>query len=315
VAETAAVIAKLGANPENNSGVFTPSTTTSILCVLNWLKSQARHRIVVACPAYFSLFHAARRFGIATRPVYLRRSATGFQLGPAVGRLGKTPGVLWLTNPVYGAGVYLENDDIALVNQLLTKGWTVIADECLALSGRELVRQLGHHPNFVGIYSPHKGVCMNGVKFSAVVFHTQHQAFMERWADVWYGGLGASNSLALAHFLSANFDGYATAFTTMIGRLRTLFDTTCRQELVEVDPRAAGHFVSCYFPNVPARLGSSASFLRRVVYETGGSLITGNRSRFHPTCGLSFRVNLARGGPRFAATLHRLIRHVQAGAR
>ncbi|MBI5425734.1 MAG: hypothetical protein HZA32_16790 [Opitutae bacterium] len=143
VAETEAVIAKFGASTQNSFGVFTPSTTTSILCVLNWLRSRARQRIVAVCPAYFSLFHAADRFGIATQKIFLRRSAEGFWLKPAMAKMGRKPGVLWLTNPVYGAGVYFGDDDVAFIDQLLVDGWTVIADECLALPGRELVRRLG----------------------------------------------------------------------------------------------------------------------------------------------------------------------------
>jgi len=314
VEETRPVIEKLGANADAHFGVLTPSTTTSILCVLNWLKCRRgkTKTIIAACPAYFSLFQACRRFGLPIRATYLRRVNGKFMLPPPNNPIWRDRGVLWLTSPVYGAGVYLNREDIAFVDQLLAAGWTVIADECLALPGRELIRTLGHHTNFLSIYSPHKSICVNGVKFSAVVFSVEHQAFMERWVDVWYGGLDCANSLALTHYLSPNYAQFAARFFEAVKPQRAIFDHFCREGGIESDPGAEGHFVSCYLPRVSARLGTSAKFLERLVYDTGGSLITGNRSRFHGSFGLSFRVNLARSGPRFEPTLARLMAHFRA---
>ena len=308
IEETNPVLKKLGASPDVHFGIFTPSTTTSILCVLNWLKSRRRKKIIAVCPAYFSLFQACRQFGLPIQAAYLRRDTGIFTLPRPDNPIWRERGVLWLTSPTYGAGVYLADDDIVFLDKLLTAGWTVIADECLALSGRELIRKLGHHPDFFAIYSPHKGVCVNGIKFSAVVFNVKHQAFMER-------GLSCANSLALTHFLSDNFDSYAAQFFAAIRPQREVFDRFCSEASIEIDQLAAGHFVSCYLPTASSRLGTSPKFLKNLVYQTGGSMITGNRSRFHPSLGLSFRVNLARSGPRFAQTLARIVNHVTGHTR
>jgi hypothetical protein len=182
----------------------------------------------------------------------------------------------------------------------------------LGLPGQELIRKLGHHSNFVAMYSPHKGVCVNGIKFSSILFDLKHQAFMERWADVWYGGLGCSASLAITHFLSANFDTYLARFLEAVAKRRKIFDRLCSENQVEHDVLAKGHFVSCYFPSISSRLGQSKEFFEKLVYATGGSIITGNRSRFHRNFGLCFRVNLARSGSRFEPTLARLVHHVSS---
>ena len=310
ITEPDPVIIKLGGIVGMHSGLFTPSTTTSILCVLNWLKSQRKKKILVMCPSYFSLTHACRRFGLGLSRAYLKRNNGGFSLPPANSSIWREPSVLWITNPVYGAGVYLSKADVLFISGLLKSGWTVVADECLALPGEELIRRLGEHKNFVSIYSPHKSICVNGIKFSVVLFNRKHLAFMERWADVWYGGLGCSSSLAIIHFLSANFDSYQSIFLRSIARQQRIVDQLCRKPFVETDAEAKGHFVSCYFPVLSSRLGNSRMFLEKLVNSTGGSVISGNRSRFGRECGFSFRVNLARSGPNFRPTLARIIEQV-----
>jgi aspartate/methionine/tyrosine aminotransferase len=307
ITETDSVITKLGGVTGLHRGLFTPSTTTSILCVLNWLKKRGMNQLIAMCPAYFSLSHVCHRFGLELKRAYMKRSDACFALPPPGSRIWKKPSVLWLTSPVYSAGVYFSEEDIALVKNLLESGWTVISDECLALPGQEMIRAIGRHPNFVSIYSPHKAVCINGIKFSVVIFNAKHLGFMERWADVWYGGLGCSSSLAIAHFLSPNFDSYLAQFLQAVSCQRILIDQLCKGPHVELDAAAKGHFISCYYPTVSSRLGNSRKFLEQLVNATGGSLISGNRSRFGRELGFSFRVNLARGGPRFRPTLARII--------
>ena len=310
IEQTKPVLSKLGGCEAHHELLFTPSSTSSILCALNWLRSLGIRRMLVACPAYFSVFHASRRFGIELGKIYLRRTNGEFSLPNPRSRTWRKPAALWLTSPVYGAGVYLSPDAIAFVSRLLESGWSVIADECLALPGNELIRTLGRHANFMSIYSPHKSVCVNGVKVSALIYDAKHGRLLDQWADVWYGGLGCSSSAAIAHFLSGNFDSYLSAFLKAIEEQHRRFQLTCEAEGVEIDLSAKGHFVSCYFPALPSGLGNSARFMERLIYATGGSLISGNRSRLHGTIGFSFRVNLARSGALFDPTLARIVRYL-----
>lgn len=308
VDETVSVIEKLGGSPDIHSGVFNASNTTSILCTLNWLVSRRESEIVVSCPAYFSLFYACRRFGLKTQAVHLLRRSGHFMLPGPKAIIWKKPAVLWLTNPVYGTGVYLLPENIDFIKKLLTSGWTVICDECLSIAGTELVRQLGQYERFVSIYSPHKGICVNGMKFSVIVFNKRYKVFMERWNDVWSGGLGCSTQMAIAHYLSENFDTYTSSFLEAIAPQQKLLAQLCDEPLIERDLDAAGHFVSCYLSTVRASQGYSHTFLAKLIQETGGSIITGNRSRMTRDVGFSFRVNLARSGPKFGATLARIMK-------
>ncbi len=312
IKETDPVIAKLGGVTGLHGGLFTPSCTSSILCVLNWLKSRKKKHIIALCPAYFSLFQACRHFNITIQPVYMKRQDGGFVLPPPNSHIWRKPTVLWLTSPIYGAGVYLSPADIIFIKGLLQSGWTVIVDECLTLPGEELIRKFGGHPNFISIYSPHKSICVNGMKFSVIAFNVKHLDFMERWADIWYGGIAYSSSLAIMHFLSTNFDDYLSRFLQEIAHQRRIVDQLCANGHIETDSEARGHFVSCYFPTISSRLGNSRIFLEELVNATGGSIITGNRSRFGRELGFSFRINLARGGPRFEPTLARIVDYVSS---
>lgn len=308
VADTARVIEKLGGTPAIHCGVFNASNTTSILCALNWLASRRATELIVLCPAYFALFYACKRFGLKAQTVRLRRISGQYLLPDPKSQIWRKPAVLWLTSPVYGTGVYLQPESIEYINTLLASGWTVISDECLSLTGTELVRMLGHHDRFVSIYSPHKGVCVNGMKFSVMVFNKRYKVFMEKWNDVWSGGLGCSAQMAISHYLSENFKKYTSCFLDAIAPQQKLLAELCSESQIETDACAAGHFVSCFLPTIRASQGYSLAFLAKLIHETGGSIITGNRSRMTNSSGFSFRVNLARCGPKFGATLARIMK-------
>lgn len=310
VNETDDVLCKLGGTRGLHHGLFAPSCTSSILCALNWLKCRHKTEMTVICPSYFSVFHACRQFGIVVHHLHLKRKHGEFLLPEPTARIWNTPSTLWITSPVYGAGVYLSFPDVNFIRKLLKNGWTVIADECLALPGHELIRELGEHPNFLAIYSPHKSLCINGIKFSVLVLNKRHQKLFERWTDVWYGGLGCSASVAITHFLGNNFDSYAAAFVKGVNRQTEYLRRLCAVNGVEFDPTAEGHFASCYFPTLSSKLGSSRRFLQDLVNATGAAIIPGNRSRFNRAFGFSFRVNLARKDPRFDPALTRIIRFV-----
>jgi aspartate/methionine/tyrosine aminotransferase len=305
------VVEKLGAKAPKRGFLLTPSGTTSIISAVNWLANQDAKELLVACPAYFPVFHACRRFGIKAEPLYLEKHEGDFFLPESISRMGDRK-ALFITNPVYCTGVYLPESVIAVIADLLERGWLIIADECLSLPGRELCRTLGKYENFVALYSPHKSVCTNGIKFSVLIFDQQFQALFDQWSDVLSGGLGCSTILAVDHFLSDNFQTYSEHFRSLIDLERVCFNKLCNANDIQIDTTAKGHFSTCYLASGSPEIVDSEGFLRRLVYETCGSLMFGNRSRFSQKLGVTFRVNLARSGPHFAPTLTRLIRFLKS---
>src|SRR5258707_637129 len=75
-------------------------------------------------------------------------------------------------------------------------GAYVVVDEALAFPPTRIALSLGGHSNFIGIYTPHKSICINGMKCSLVAFHPTLEDFFDDWADVLSGGLSVSACLA-----------------------------------------------------------------------------------------------------------------------
>ena len=184
----------------------------------------------------------------------------------------------------------------------------------LALTPTNVPRALGGHKNFVGIYTPHKALCVNGLKFSIIAFHPDLEDFFDDWADVLFGGLSLSSSAAIGHFLSAEFDNYRNAFICSIETARAWHnDLLAEYEgCIKTDDRSRGHFLTVYFPFIDAKLGNSIPFIEAVIEATGAAFIPGNRSGFNPEAGFCFRVNLAQDSSQFRGALARLYRYLSS---
>ena len=303
----------LGFSPSENGLLITPSGSVSIVCAVNWLAAMGMSQLVVLFPAYFSLLYMCKRYKVEVVEKYMRRTADGYALPEISDGDAKKPRAIWITNPVYSTGVYLSDSDVQKLRDLMDDGWHVIADECLAIPGRELSHQLSDHPRFIGIYTPHKVICVNAVKFSAIGFDIQYQKFFNHWADVLYGCLGTSTRAGIAHFLSPNFPEYQVRFLARVDEARDFVAKICgRYPNVELDATSLGHFATCYFPALPSRLGDDIAFLRETVQATGGSFIPGNRNHFDPAFGFNFRINFSQDSALFRGTLVRLIDHVRS---
>lgn len=307
------IIQRLGFTQAPRDCLFVHAGTNAMLLVIWWLKSLNVTRVMILCPAYFPVFYDSEIMDLPYVSLFMRRDRGRWELPreeitSVVGEtLGRT--AVWVTNPVYCTGNYLSESDVGFLDSLLAGGVTVVGDECLAVNGRELGRRLGHSERFLGIYSPHKSVSINAVKFAAVVFDARYEEFFDSWADVLAGGLSASSYTAILHFLSDNFPRFQTAFLchTSAARENVMKIIADCGAPVETDVDALGHFITCYAPRVPGDKGNDREFLRELVSNTGAILIPGTRNHFSPGLGFSFRINLARECPQFYSALHRTI--------
>lgn len=299
-----AVLHKLGFAGSEVGALITENGTTSISTVANWLKLNGVSEVILLAPAYFTTAHSLRRLGIRVKERPLERSSDGNYRLPA--GLDVQPGeALWLTNPVYSTGLYTLEQSCDVLRQIADAGTFVVADESLALRATAIAQSLGGHEKFVGIYTPHKSICMNGMKFSAVVTHARHQETLEDWADVLSGGLSLSATIAVQHFISASFDECRAAFARLLHQTREWhidlvsgFNGT-----VTVDPCSEGHFIMAYLPGFAAELRHRIDFLEEILAATGCVLIPGFRSGFDERSGFCFRINLARDSGAFRETV------------
>ncbi len=302
------LLRKMGFNNSRKSGLITNSGSVSILIAVHWLKSIGIKKIHVLCPYYFTLGHNCTRDGIEIEYVHMVKNNTGYRIPIEILEESSIE-ALWVTNPVYCTGNYLINEDIEYLRSLLLKNVTIIADECLAFNRKELSNKLGDYDSFMGIYAPHKTICVNGIKFSMIVFNKKYEDFFDQWADVYCGCLNPSNIIAIDHFLSPNFEVYQEQ---LINETRSVYDflktEVDKHQDINIDSDSVGYLTSCYFPNINAHLSKDIDFLWNVTKNTGTSFIPGLRNHFSPKVGFCFRVNLAMDSAQFRSSMIRLLR-------
>jgi len=309
------VIKRLGLSPDGRDTLIVPTGTSAIAFSAWWLKVFNVERVVIPCPAYFSSFYACDMMRLEYTRVHLRRESGEWhwpyeEIISAVSHKGRRTAV-WITNPIYTTGVYLNGSQVDFLNSLLEQDVVVILDECHAINGKELGPRLMPSEQLLGIYSPHKSVCINAAKFAAIVFDVKYRQFFADWTDVLVGGLSAANYTALLHFLSPNFDEFYNAFTELINTARSEVVEIIRRYSgsLEIDHKSEGYLMTVYAPKVPA-LGNCEDVLRDIVFSTGATMIPGTRNHFSQDMGFNFRINLARACPQFTAALNRVAAHL-----
>lgn len=287
------VIKRLGISRSQDKGVlFTHSGSASILTVIQFLSKHGIKILYVLCPAYFTLFYVCKDYGIEVKCIYIEREDS-FVFPDIIINSMPNDAAIWITNPIYCTSVYYPKSYIDSIRSQLNGNVWIIADECLAITRERLGQQLGEYEKFIGIYSPHKSVCTNGNKFSAIIFNTVFQDEFDAWADVFCGCLGTSNYMAIDHYLSPSFEIYCTAFNSLISDNFASVVRICEKYSVSFDRMAHGYLVTLYFPNILAREGMCEEFVRKTLWNTGVTFIPGIRNHFSERIGLSFRVNLA----------------------
>jgi aspartate/methionine/tyrosine aminotransferase len=308
-----ALMTKLGFDPGKHGCIVVPNGTIATLCVANWIASAGLDRMTVLCPNYFATLQQGRLLNIRVRKRYIRRHGGEYSLPEDVAAIEDLSTPLWVTNPIYCTGVLQSKSSVRRLGAFLDAGGTVIVDECVAWPGSEIGPELSLHKGFIGIYSPHKSVAVNGLKFAVVIFDRSYQRFFRQWTDVLHGGLSISNVVAVKHFLSDNFSEYLQTFRAEITRTFNFMEDLVQEYSgVELDREANGHFATVYFPDLPGDFDTDRAFVERMIRATAGIVIPGRRSHFPPSGGACFRVNLARDSPQFRAALVRLIRFLAA---
>ncbi|MBD5153529.1 MAG: aminotransferase class I/II-fold pyridoxal phosphate-dependent enzyme [Oscillibacter sp.] len=300
---------KLGDLSDFRECLITPSGTISIQCLLDFAKNHLNIRnLVIINPSYFSVHHACRRLKIPTQELDLNRdrneSNEAFLLNRSklAGLLtnlkrSKSNYGLWVTNPIYSAGIAYTKEDIEFLKNLLKSHphLYIFADESFSFSSCELLRDFYSMPNFFSIHDPWKQLCLNGYKFSVISYNRTYQKHFEEWADILYGSLPSSSTLGISLFISPFFDEYKQIANDFYQkRLKELDERYGKQLSFTFDRNAHGPYTSCYFSAKNFNLLSSANRFRPLISQTGLSLIPNERNRFPSKLGFSFRINLAK---------------------
>lgn len=313
------VIGQLGFSEANRKCIYVQSGTNAILLAAWWLKELNLKRIIVVCPVYFSTLYAFEILDLSCECLYMHRnpsennwSLPRVEIEDAIGNLSSQTGV-WITNPVYSTSNYLSDGDTKFLQSLLQGGVAVVVDECLCINRQNtLGGKLALFEKFIGIYSPHKSVSVNSVKFGALIIDVKYENFFDCWSDVLVGGLSASNYSAILHFLGDNFSQFSIAFLDYTNHARDKVTEMIREasDFLQTDVNREGQYITCYAPKLAGILGTDNEFLFRLLLKTGALVIPGVLNFFPEEVGFCFRINLSKACPQFFSSLQRTINYL-----
>lgn len=293
----------------NRSCIFTGSGTASSANVAAYLKNAGYKHIAIIQPSYFAFAELCHFAGIQVTYFDICREGGQYRLPDIRDLLSKGVDSLFLTNPVYGTGVYLDAIASNWLQEAMEHGLAAVIDESLAIHGQHLVERMGNCENALGIYVPHKALCLNNFRFSAVTFPARHATYFEQWTDIFDGGLSYSSAQSIDHFCSEDFSSVKCQVDNILERQAALFSRIVDAfPMIEKDDGALGHLRQVYAPGVAYEKQLDTRFLETVFFEAAASFIPAARFGYAKSGSFSFRVNLFRLDEATAGALHRLLR-------
>lgn len=293
-------------------GLFLQSSTIAIVNMINLLVKHNRKRLCIIQPAYFSVAHCCSVFSLEYGFEQIIFSENSPKI-PIERILNGGYDSVWITSPIFCTGCYYNETQIDEINELKKAGLAVIFDESLALPGKELIRYFPIDNNIFAIYSPHKSISINGLKFSVIVCSKYYEDFLEQWVDVFSGALASSNRDAVFHYVSTNFikDCYP-AYSAYINENKISVSEVIKQfPFVSSLPNSEGHYINL-FTNLKLKdefeLISLLSFIMK---EGFACFIPGEINGFTNNQCLNFRVNLTGDINELPSALGRILENIR----
>ncbi|HXI13607.1 MAG TPA: hypothetical protein VNM92_13340, partial [Thermoanaerobaculia bacterium] len=289
-----------------SSVITTASTTASIAAVLFWLATRARSLLVVA-PSYFTVGLLAEALGFDVTFATLRRTQSGYELPDL-----PDADAIWITNPTYCTTHYFSDEQLRFFRSWLERQRPVIADEAMAFPGTNAGSYLAPHRLFIGMYSPHKAIGINGLKCSLIACDETVRPELLEVFDAFVGGLPISTMTAVAHLATPNFRKCSETYVKYVSRAYERVSEAVRQyDHVELDRFALTSFVSAFVPTVPASAGSDRTFLVAGCERASAIAFPATIHGYGPEAGFGFRLNLTAVDDKFIAALHRWCQYLE----
>lgn len=285
--------------------MITPSSTISIVNLINFLKLNNYRKLCIITPSYFSVIQSCEILNLAYRTIPLSYYNDSYII-PQHQILQEEFDAVWLTVPIYSTGIQYSQSQINVIREIMDKNILVIADETLAFPGQELSRIIPISKYFYSICSPHKPLFINSIKFSALLCPYENNELLDQWVDVLGGGLLHSNITAISHFVSSNYEycvqkssnWYQKNLSTIKNLLELFPNAYCNTS--EVAP-----YKTIYIKHAP----DSFSDRKNLIKENYVSYISNTYNGFDPKNGLSFRVNMSIPANKLQDYLYRILKY------
>lgn len=198
----------------------------------------------------------------------------------------------WFTSPVNSCSIYFTEKVTKGIQKLLDAGKMVILDESLSVNGFELSRVFGAQENLLYIYSPHKALGLQGIKFSYIVVHKKYYDDIDSLEDIYGGSLNYSCQEGAEHFVSENFDEclnvYSSFWKENLLKVKALVKD---YDFVRIPPETFGHY-AMIFIDQPVDDKNFLEAMKQLMKDTGYFVYPGIMQGFKAEKGFCFRVNM-----------------------
>ena len=312
------VLKNLGVQVQDSQsimGLLLQSSTIAIVNMINLLVNYNYKKICIIQPAYFSVASCCSMLSLEYGMEQISFTDGHPQL-PVKAIISGGYDCIWFTSPIFCTGYYPDSNCINDLKQLKSMGLTLIFDESLALPGTELVRHFPINKKIFAIYSPHKAISMNGLKFSVLVCDKNYEDFLEQWVDVFSGALSGSNRDAVFHYISDNyFDACYPAYKEYICKAKQAIDKIIeRFPFAFMLPNTDGHYISVFMDLKTNIIKDGSHLLEDVINTSMASFIPSTLNGFDTSQGFGFRINLTMDFEELKGALTRIMQYFSAYA-
>lgn len=276
----------------DKASVLFPSSTLSIVNLVNFLQKKNAKNICILQPSYFSVEPCLQAFGLNPHNEELEYIDNKFYI-PMDKLLQRKYDAVWITSPIFCTNIIINESEISKLNYLLENKIYLICDESLSTDKNRVCPSLIQNEYLFGIYSPHKVLGTNALKFSCIIMNQEHQDFFNMWSDLFSGGMPLSSQVAIKHFLTTNYDivlqkGLTYIHQTYIKLKELLYD---HKDYCSFTPKS-GLYVTIIIRKIPYELSTHHHFIKSLIENTCVSLLPGYLEGFYEKFGFCFRVNL-----------------------
>ena len=285
------IISKFLSSTNTHSAVFVHNATAAICCIADYLKKNNYKKICVVEPAYFSIYSCLSSFGLNVykESITIENKETIF---PFEKIIQQKYDCIWLTSPIFSTGIYYTNKQIEYINALSEKGIFVIIDESASSPNQILSEQLSFTENMIAIFSPHKYLSINAVKFAVIICSYSMSTYFENWIDVFIGALPLSSCIAIEHFLSPNFEVCLKLHDDFINKNLENINSLCLQYPDNFYYGKTSNYISICNKHLPYAQSLDQINMYQVMRDTHVSFVPGYINGFNESWGFCYRVNL-----------------------
>ncbi len=292
-------------------GLLLQSSTIAIVNLINLLIHFKHERLCILQPAYFSVASCCSMLSLkyGTEQITFTNGKPKIPINKIMEGGYDS---IWITSPIFCTGYYPDKSMLKDIDFLKSLGMTLIFDESLALPGKELVRSFPVDQKTFAIYSPHKSIAMNGLKFAVIVCNIFYEDFLEQWVDVFSGALSASNRDAVLHYITSNYlEKCYPAYKAYINNTRRFISNIIEQyPFASMLSTTEGHYINIFLELKVKEKIDLLKFLNDIIHKCLASFIPASLNGFDSSQGFGFRINLTGNVLELEGAIGRIMQYI-----